>query len=229
MVLGQLYLSVQFSFPIESFLLKQYAEMSLFSRQTRSDPKTLTGLTLLFGEGFAEDEVTKLETLAISHGAKVSTTISKRISCLLVKVVGGVHCHWCLDQKVPVVRAKWLVDCALQKRCIPFQEYLAQPFTGLVISCTGLSTSARTQIRSVIEKHGGVFSRDLVKNLTTHLICAAADGEKYNVAKEWGCIHVVSEEWVEECIQFKRRSLSFYLIMSPLFSLSPFSHLLSLQ
>ncbi len=47
---------------------------------------------------------------------------------------------------------------------------------------------------------------DLTKDLTTHLVAKEAVGEKYSHAKSWGNVHIVSLNWIEDCIKYRSKN-----------------------
>lgn len=170
------------------------------SQQSGAGLKILTGFQIVF-ENFDNSETAQLRSLAVSLGASVPRDFNKKISCAVVKVAGGPVCRQCVAHDVPVVRAQWLIDCAANKRWLAMHDYHIPPFYGLSITCTGLGVVERSELKSRIQRHKGVFMQDLVKNATTHLVYLTPSGIKYDTALKWGTVHVVHMDWIHACIR----------------------------
>jgi hypothetical protein len=168
-----------------------------------TSPKVLTGFQFLL-EGFTEQEIRQLRTVIVGQGANVAGGWNAKISCVIAKVVGGPIFRQSVKQHVPAVTPQWLIDCATQKRWIPFSEYIIPPFFGLIISTTGFDISDRDEIKVAVERFGGIFMKDLMKGTTTHLVCLAPSGAKYESAKTWGDIKIVNAHWIVDCVEMNQ-------------------------
>lgn len=59
------------------------------------------------------------------------------------------------------------------------EPYLLKPLTGCIISTTGFAGPVRLQVQADIERNGGTYQAELVKDRCTHLICAKPEGAKF--------------------------------------------------
>jgi hypothetical protein len=169
----------------------------------------LTGYKLSF-EGFTEEETQKLRGVTHSLGATYFPEFKSQLSCLIVKKIGGPLSARCYIETIPVVKVQWLLDCSKQKKYLSFDDYFAGAFQGLVISCTGYELEERRLLKKVVEEEGGIFSKDLKRGETTHLVCAKAEGAKYSTALLWGDVFVVNQQWIEVCLRVKSKCFFDY-------------------
>ncbi|XP_010429211.1 PREDICTED: BRCT domain-containing protein At4g02110-like isoform X2 [Camelina sativa] len=71
----------------------------------------------------------------------------------------------------------------------------------LVVCLTGYQGQDREDIMAMVDLMGGNFSKPLVANRVTHLICYKFEGEKYELAKRMKKIKVVNHRWLEDCLK----------------------------
>ncbi|XP_010424668.1 PREDICTED: BRCT domain-containing protein At4g02110-like [Camelina sativa] len=71
----------------------------------------------------------------------------------------------------------------------------------LVVCLTGYQGQDREDIMAMVDLMGGHFSKPLVANRVTHLICYKFEGEKYELAKRMKRIKVVNHRWLEDCLK----------------------------
>ncbi|GLT70244.1 hypothetical protein SLA2020_423380 [Shorea laevis] len=71
----------------------------------------------------------------------------------------------------------------------------------LVICLTGYQRQDRDDIMVMVSLMGARFSKPLVANKVTHLICYKFEGEKYELAKRVKMIKLVSHRWLEDCLR----------------------------
>jgi hypothetical protein len=105
------------------------------------------------------------------------------------------------------------------------EAYQVLPFTGLNISVSqlepggtccclstypALSSDERHRITRVVESNGGKFGRNIEKGVTTHLVCLRPEGDKYDAARSWKNVKIVTAQWIDDCAkkQSRRDSLS---------------------
>jgi hypothetical protein len=69
----------------------------------------------------------------------------------------------------------------------------------LRISVTNYTSLSREIIKTMITNMGAQYTSQLTPD-NTHLICAAAEGEKYRKAQEWN-VNIVNHLWIEDCWQ----------------------------
>ncbi|KAF2578611.1 hypothetical protein F2Q68_00002462 [Brassica cretica] len=68
----------------------------------------------------------------------------------------------------------------------------------LIVCLTGYQRQDREDIMTMVELMGGQFSKPLVANRVTHLICYKFEGEKYELAKRMKRIKLVNHRWLED-------------------------------
>ncbi|KAG2552533.1 hypothetical protein PVAP13_9KG467100 [Panicum virgatum] len=70
----------------------------------------------------------------------------------------------------------------------------------LLICLTGYQRNYREYIMKMVSLMGARFSKPLLANAVTHLICYKFEGEKYEVAKKVN-IKLVNHRWLEDCLK----------------------------
>lgn len=71
----------------------------------------------------------------------------------------------------------------------------------LIICLTGYQRQDRDDIMTMVGLMGANFSKPLVANKVTHLICYKFEGEKYELAKKMKKIKLVNHQWLEDCLK----------------------------
>ncbi|CAN4113621.1 unnamed protein product [Withania somnifera] len=71
----------------------------------------------------------------------------------------------------------------------------------LIICLTGYQRQDRDDIMTMVGLMGANFSKPLVANKVTHLICYKFEGEKYELAKRMKTIKLVNHLWLEDCLK----------------------------
>ncbi|KAL3652917.1 hypothetical protein CASFOL_002598 [Castilleja foliolosa] len=71
----------------------------------------------------------------------------------------------------------------------------------LVVCLTGYQRQDRDDIMTMVGLMGANFSKPLVANKVTHLICYKFEGEKYELAKKMKKIKLVNHRWLEDCLK----------------------------
>ncbi|KAL7151098.1 hypothetical protein ABFS83_04G008200 [Erythranthe nasuta] len=71
----------------------------------------------------------------------------------------------------------------------------------LVVCLTGYQRQDRDDIMTMVALMGANFSKPLVANKVTHLICYKFEGEKYELAKKMKRIQLVNHHWLEDCLK----------------------------
>eukprot|EP00607_Mallomonas_marina_P010743 CAMPEP_0182422102 /NCGR_PEP_ID=MMETSP1167-20130531/7692_1 /TAXON_ID=2988 /ORGANISM="Mallomonas Sp, Strain CCMP3275" /LENGTH=518 /DNA_ID=CAMNT_0024599853 /DNA_START=387 /DNA_END=1943 /DNA_ORIENTATION=- len=84
-----------------------------------------------------------------------------------------------------------------------WELYKVKPFTGFAISTSQVSLEDRTRIASLVEENGGTFLVSMSKAASTHLVTTNTNNTKYDYAKLWGGVRVVSPDWITECVHQK--------------------------
>ncbi|KAF8394643.1 hypothetical protein HHK36_020859 [Tetracentron sinense] len=70
----------------------------------------------------------------------------------------------------------------------------------LIICLTGYQRQDRDDIMKMVGLMGAHFSKPLIANKVTHLICYKFEGEKYELAKKMKKIKLVNHLWLEDCL-----------------------------
>ncbi|PON61686.1 Zinc finger-domain containing protein [Parasponia andersonii] len=71
----------------------------------------------------------------------------------------------------------------------------------LIMCLTGYQRQDRDDIMAMVRLMGAQFSKPLVANKVTHLICYKFEGEKYELAKRLPQIKLVNHRWLENCLR----------------------------
>ncbi|KAL5560980.1 hypothetical protein UlMin_030727 [Ulmus minor] len=71
----------------------------------------------------------------------------------------------------------------------------------LIMCLTGYQRQDRDDIMTMVSLMGAQFSKPLVANKVTHLICYKFEGEKYELAKKLTRIKLVNHRWLEDCLR----------------------------
>ncbi|KAK9282336.1 hypothetical protein L1049_005250 [Liquidambar formosana] len=70
----------------------------------------------------------------------------------------------------------------------------------LIMCLTGYQRQDRDDIMTMVGLMGAQFSKPLVANKVTHLICYKFEGEKYELAKKMKKIKLINHRWLEDCL-----------------------------
>ncbi|XP_077996567.1 DNA topoisomerase 2-binding protein 1-A-like [Glandiceps talaboti] len=98
-----------------------------------------------------------------------------------------------------IVGPQCVLNCMRQTRAIPKSDGPVYNISmrGLVISCTSLAKSQRSEIRRLVQYMGGSVMGDFTENVT-HLVAGEVGSKKYHVAVSLGK-PVMLPEWVTHC------------------------------
>ncbi|KAK4572702.1 hypothetical protein RGQ29_030934 [Quercus rubra] len=176
------------------------------AKENRALPKqgytccfAMDGVKVL-ASGFEADEKVKIETLVTAMGGVLHPKASLDVSFVIVKNVLAAKYKWALNiLKKPIVTIEWLHQCWNEHRVVPQESFRVLPFSGLTICVTQIPADERKEIEKLITQNGGKYSAELTKKCT-HLICNAAEGDKYKVARRWGHIYIVTGKWFYQSI-----------------------------
>ncbi|XVF32872.1 hypothetical protein REPUB_Repub17cG0120300 [Reevesia pubescens] len=84
----------------------------------------------------------------------------------------------------------------------PFRDLNGIPGAkSLIICLTGYQRQDRDDIMTMVSLMGAQFSKPLVANKVTHLICYKFEGEKYELAKKIKKIKLINHRWLEDCLR----------------------------
>ncbi|KAL4596130.1 hypothetical protein ACB092_12G142000 [Castanea dentata] len=176
------------------------------AKENRALPKqgytccfAMDGVKVL-ASGFEADEKVKIETLVTAMGGVLHPKASLDVSFVIVKNVLAAKYKWALNiLKKPIVTSEWLHQCWNEHRVVPQESFRVLPFSGVTICVTQIPADERKEIEKLITQNDGKYSAELTKKCT-HLICDAAEGDKYKVARRWGHIYIVTRKWFYQSI-----------------------------
>ncbi|XP_052203477.1 uncharacterized protein LOC127808852 [Diospyros lotus] len=159
----------------------------------------LDGVKVL-ASGFEMDEKSEIGKMVAAMGGVLHNKASMDLSFVIVKNVLAAKYKWALNVlKKPIVTLSWLHQCWKEHRVVPQESYRVLPFSGLTICVTRIPADERRQVEKLVVQNGGKYSAELTKKCT-HLICQAAEGDKYKVARRWGHIHIVTQKWLDQSV-----------------------------
>ncbi|CAH9113756.1 unnamed protein product [Cuscuta epithymum] len=159
----------------------------------------------ILASGFKEDEKFEIKKLVKAMGGVFQEKVSMDINFVIVKNVLAAKYKWALNVgKKPIVSITWLLQCWKEHHFVAPESFRVQPFSGLTICITRISTDEKTEVENIVLQNGGKYSRDLTKSCT-HLICGAPKGDKYEVATNWGTIYIVSKRWLDQSVAKRAR------------------------
>ena len=89
-----------------------------------------------------------------------------------------------------------------QRRSVGKKDQKKDPWCerNIRISISGFRGHLRTALRLLIEAMGAIFD-DSMRNVTTHLVCQEAKGQKYEKAQLWN-LHIVSVDWLYHVAEY---------------------------
>ncbi|KAF8006657.1 hypothetical protein BT93_K0842 [Corymbia citriodora subsp. variegata] len=109
-------------------------------------------------------------------------------------VVTGLWVDHSYDIGVPVDASSIMYRPLKDLNGIPGAE-------SLIMCLTGYQRQDRDDIMTMVGLMGAQFSKPLVANKVTHLICYKYEGEKYELAKKINTIKLVNHRWLEDCLR----------------------------
>ncbi|KAI3741758.1 hypothetical protein L1987_59434 [Smallanthus sonchifolius] len=71
----------------------------------------------------------------------------------------------------------------------------------ILVCLTGYQREDREDIMTMVQLMGAQFSKPLIANKVTHLICYKFEGEKYLLAKKMKRIKLINHRWLEDCLK----------------------------
>lgn len=144
-------------------------------------------------------------------GGEVTDNCLSGLNCSIVDKVGSAAFLKAQDLNITTVTIQWLYDCYKFRKVLAFEEYKLKPLQGLVVSCSQLDNHDRLKLEQAVLENGGTFSPELSKEKCTHLIVDFPKGDKYQHAKLWRSIHIVSKSWIDDVV--KAQSNNSHLIL----------------
>ncbi|XP_019167494.1 PREDICTED: DNA topoisomerase 2-binding protein 1 isoform X1 [Ipomoea nil] len=154
----------------------------------------------ILASGFEADEKVEIKKLVEAMGGVLQAKASMDVNFVIVKNVLAAKYRWAVNVlKKPIVSINWLHQCWKEHRFVPHESFRVHPFSGLTISVTRIPADERKEVEKIVLQNGGKYSPELTK-ACTHLICPAPVGDKYNVAKSWGHIRIVTKRWLDQSV-----------------------------
>ncbi|XP_025419492.1 DNA topoisomerase 2-binding protein 1 isoform X2 [Sipha flava] len=194
-----------------------YTTEDTVSTQDSKLESVLEGLKILLHD-LDKHQLPSIKSKIISMGGIAVSTRSYR-GKINFAVVPIVFNEKLLNIKATIVSCLWIEDCYNNVEQVPI-EYYHKPviFSGstalknCVISVTNYAGSERYFLKEVSLLLGADYQDALSRKekpqdnikMTTHLICPAPEGPKYEAAVKWG-VPVVSKEWLLKCVTSKCR------------------------
>uniref|UniRef100_A0A6N2MYU7 BRCT domain-containing protein n=1 Tax=Salix viminalis TaxID=40686 RepID=A0A6N2MYU7_SALVM len=178
--------------------------------ETDSHSKTFLGVRfVLFG--FDPLRETEVKSKLVSGGGVDAVQYSGNCTHVIVDKI--VHddavCVGARNDGKTVVRGLWVdhsfdigmpVDATSMYR--PLRDLNGIPRASNLIMClTGYQRQDRDDIMTMVGLMGAHFSKPLVANRVTHLICYKFEGEKYELANKMKKIKLVNHRWLEDCLK----------------------------
>jgi hypothetical protein len=163
--------------------------------------KFLEGFTIFLCGVDDPDESSRVRRLVSSLGGTATDQLSALVNFAFVQRVGRSGYTSLKDRRIPCVRLRWLYDCRRERTLLPYAAYQVPLLCGLTVSCTQISPTDRAAIKSIVVNNGGIFSDQLVRDKSTHLIAVQPRGDKYVYAVSWKTVHVVTIQWLQECVR----------------------------
>jgi topoisomerase (DNA) II binding protein 1 len=131
----------------------------------------------------------------------LTDTTGETTNYLIAKKVGSIQYLLAQQHHITVILTDWINSCWTKQCLVPHKEFILPPFSGCVISVTGLTASTRNEIQRLAKAYGGEYTPNLTKRCT-HLLSKVPQGIKYRYALEWG-IHCVSIHWFFDSINLQ--------------------------
>ncbi|XP_072982927.1 BRCT domain-containing protein At4g02110 [Typha latifolia] len=145
-------------------------------------------------------------------------------SCTHVVVSGRVYddpvCIAARNDGKTLVTEMWIDDSVDFGRVVDANRILYRPVRdlngipgseSLNICLTGYQRQEREDIMKMVSLMGARFSKPLIANQVTHLICYKFEGEKYELAKKVN-IKLVNHRWLEDCLKdWEILPIDFYI------------------
>jgi hypothetical protein len=84
---------------------------------------------------------------------------------------------------------------------VPYGTFKIKVLTGCVITSSKFDSDQNLKISKLVRQHGGQFSGTMAQQTCTHLVIDSIIGEKYQKAKEWKTVKIVTLKWLMQCAE----------------------------
>ncbi|KAA8492635.1 DNA topoisomerase 2-binding protein 1 [Porphyridium purpureum] len=154
--------------------------------------------------GFNRRETSTLELMALSLGAAVERSLSNLVTHLVAERAGSAKHRYATQHNLPSVTPAW-IEAVHEQRCLVELDGYRTPLMGSFVVCCGPSATRDfvSRIRQKVERMGALFLEAtqraaLLRNSVTHVVLMPRQSSA-EVAGQLPNIHIVMEEWVNEC------------------------------
>ncbi|GAB4830560.1 hypothetical protein Ancab_020325 [Ancistrocladus abbreviatus] len=181
--------------------------MSGVRQEFQSNPFVGVRFTLL---GFDPQKHTEVRSKLVNGGG----VDGSRVDCTHVIVDKLVYddpvCAAARSEGKIVVTSLWVdhsLDVGMQVDALSVMYKPVRDLNGipgandLIVCLTGYQRQDRDDIMKMVSLMGAQFSKPLVANKVTHLICYKFEGEKYELAKRMKRITLINHRWLEDCLK----------------------------
>ncbi|KAI5599165.1 hypothetical protein BDE02_02G180300 [Populus trichocarpa] len=179
--------------------------------ETDSHSKTFLGVRfVLFG--FDPLSETEVKSKLVNGGGVDAVQYSENCTHVIVDkiVYDDPVCVGARNDGKTVVRGLWVnhsfdIGMPVDATSImyrPLRDLNGIPRAKNITMClTGYQRQDRDDIMTMVGLMGAHFSKPLVANRVTHLICYKFEGEKYELANKMKKIKLVNHRWLEDCLR----------------------------
>lgn len=170
-------------------------------RGAMTQPRMLQDMRILI-TGVNSQERLSMVSLIKENGAISLQTANRNDPphVIITRRVGTLKYFAALRQgrKLPVVIPEWLVASAAAGKRLPYSDFAAGPFRGLVICFSGLSVDEKSRLAGIVCKNGGKHSPSLSIECT-HLVTVSKTSDKYVFAQKHRMACLLPK-WIEDCV-----------------------------
>ncbi|XP_010542844.1 PREDICTED: BRCT domain-containing protein At4g02110-like isoform X2 [Tarenaya hassleriana] len=179
--------------------------------ESSSSPKPFLGIRFAL-VGFNPIDGSKLRSKLVNCGGVDIGRYSQDYTHLIVDklVYEDPICVAARNSGKIVVLGSWVDHCFDIGVLVDANSVLYRPpkdlngipgAKSLIVCLTGYQRQDRDDIMAMVALMGGQFSKPLVANKVTHLVCYKFEGEKYELAKRMKKIKLVNHQWLEDCLK----------------------------
>jgi twin BRCT domain len=152
--------------------------------------------------GVPEKEKRRLHDIAKSQGAVILSTANANDPphVVITRTVGSPRYFTILKRNasIPIVTPEWLTSSVEKNTRLPYADFAAGAFEGLVICFSGLSVPEKKIFSKQVESQGGRHSPVLDRSCT-HLVTESTQSDKFIYAQLHG-IYTITPSWIEESL-----------------------------
>jgi topoisomerase (DNA) II binding protein 1 len=172
--------------------------------------------------GVDEKEKRSLHDIAKSQGAVILSTANANDPphVVIIRRVGTPRYFTILKRNasIPIVTPEWLTSSIEQGTRLPYADFAAGVFQGLVICFSGLSVPEKKEFSKHVESQGGRHS-PVLDHRCTHLVTSSTQSDKFIYAQLHDSIRTITPAWFEESLSVGRYiDPAKYLITKPVSS-----------